>query len=254
MRNALKVLFVVALAIPTMATAAISNTKHNLTSTNTQGNVYFTDAGVDMCRFCHMPHNANTTQGTLWARPAPTGTGFTSPTATANGTPLPATNAALGSASQKCLSCHDGSVAMNTTVNKFGTYTQVAATISATATGNVTVSGGNVFLASNLAYTNLNGQHPVGIPFAGQVGSSAVTAQYGTATAAGCQAGIPECVSGASAGGAYLKLFANSGGAFQVECGTCHEPHTENVASANPFFLRVPTSVTNGRCGGCHIK
>ena len=67
MRNALKVLFVVAFAIPTMASAAIGNTKHNLSSTG-PGTVKFTDAGVDMCRFCHMPHNANTTQGALWAR------------------------------------------------------------------------------------------------------------------------------------------------------------------------------------------
>lgn len=251
MRNALKVLFVVAFAIPTMASAAIGNTKHNLSSTG-PGTVKFTDTGVDMCRFCHMPHNANTTQGTLWARAAPTGTAFTTPTATAAGTALPATNAALGVASQKCLSCHDGTVALNTTVNKFGTYTQVATTAAAGA--NVTTVAGNVFLAGTMMYSNLNGQHPVGIPFAGVTGSSAVANQYGAASTTGCQPGVPYCVSGASAGGGYLKLFGTAVSNVTVECGTCHEPHTENVAGANPFFLRVPTSVTNGRCGGCHIK
>ena len=89
MRNALKVLFVVAFAIPTMASAAISNTKHNLSSTG-PGTVKFTDAGVDMCRFCHMPHNADTTQGALWARPSSAGAtaAFTPPAATAAGTAL----------------------------------------------------------------------------------------------------------------------------------------------------------------------
>ncbi len=251
MRNALKVLLVVAFAIPSMASAAISNTKHNLSSTG-PGSVHFTDTAADMCRFCHMPHNADTTQGTLWARAAPTGAAFTTPNATANGTPLPATNGALGTASQKCLSCHDGTVALNTTVNKFGTVSTVAAA-NTIAGGNTTTVGNGVFLRGNLQYSNLNGQHPVGVPFAGQTGSSAVNAQYGTASSTGCQPGIPECVSGASGGGAYLKLFAN-GAVFQVECCSCHEPHTENVAGANPFFLRVPTSVANGRCGGCHIK
>ena len=105
-----------------------------------------------------------------------------------------------------------------------------------------------------MMYSNLNGQHPVGIPFAGVSGSSAVANQYGAASATGCQPGVPYCVTGASAGGAYLKLFGTAVSNVTVECGTCHEPHTENVGGANPFFLRVPTSVTNGRCGGCHIK
>jgi hypothetical protein len=251
MRNALKVLLVVAFAIPSMASAVISNTKHNLSSTG-PGSVHFTDTSADMCRFCHMPHNANVSNGTLWARGTPTGTAFNSPTSTANGTPLPATNGALGAASQKCLSCHDGTVALNITVNKFGASSTVA-TAASIAGGNTTTTAGGVFLRGSMQYSDLNGQHPVGIPFAAQSGSSAVNAQYGTASTV-CQPGVVNCVSGASGGGAYLKLFANAGGAFQVECGSCHEAHTENVGGANPFFLRVPTSVPNGRCGGCHIK
>jgi hypothetical protein len=262
MRNALKVLTVVAFAVPSMATAAIANTRHNLSSTGT-GSVRFTDVGVDMCRFCHMPHNANTTQGTLWARATPQGTGFTSPATTSDGTALPATNsaAAMGAASQKCLSCHDGSVALNTTVNKYLTVSTVASTPNPAAGNTMTAGAGGYVLSSTMAFSNLNGQHPVGIPFAGQTGGTTVTTQYGAANVSGCQPGIggaagatSACVSGASGGGAYLKLFANSGGAYQVECGTCHEPHTENVGGANPFFLRVPTTVANGRCGGCHIK
>lgn len=250
MRNALKVLLVVAFAIPTMASAGISNTKHNLSSTG-PGSVHFSDTGVDMCRFCHMPHNADTSRGTLWARAAPTGTAFTSPTATSDGTPLLATNGALGVASQKCLSCHDGTVALNTTVNKFGAINIVASSIAGGNTSNV---GGNIFLRGTMQYADLNGQHPVGIPFAHTAGSAAVNAQYGSPSLSGCLDGATMCVTGASGGGAYLKLFGTAVTDARLECGSCHEPHKENVGNLNAFFLRVPSNVANGRCGGCHIK
>jgi hypothetical protein len=101
----------------------------------------------------------------------------------------------------------------------------------------------------------LNGQHPVGIPFAGQTGSLAVAAEYGTAATAGCASGVPVCVVGATtpAAGAFIKLYG-AAGAYQVECSSCHEPHTENVGGNFPFFLRVSGAITNGRCGACHKK
>jgi hypothetical protein len=252
MRNSLKVLLVVALAIPTMASALIANTRHNLTSTG-PGAVRFTDASADQCKFCHLVHDANPTNGTLWARAAPTGVGFTSPNATSDGTLLDATNAALGAGSQKCLSCHDGTVALNVVVNNVGVTQVVANTIAAGA--NVVAGGGGQQLRGSTYLANLNGQHPVGIPFAGQTNSLAVANEYGTASVAGCQPGVPVCVAGATTptAGAYLRLYG-AAGAYQVECGSCHEPHTENVGGNFPFFLRVPGTITNGRCGGCHRK
>ena len=251
MRNALKVLFVVALAIPTMASALISNTKHNLTSTG-PGITKFSDPSADMCKFCHLVHDANTSQGTLWARPAPTGPAYSTPNRTSDGTLLPASNATIGAGSQKCLSCHDGSIAMNVVVNSLGQTQVVANTL--VAGGNTTPVGAGVALRGFTYMASLNGQHPVGIPFAGQTGSAAVAAEYGTASVAGCN-GTPVCVAGATtpAAGAYIKLFG-AAGAYSVECGSCHEPHTENVGNNYPFFLRVSGTIVNGRCGACHRK
>lgn len=254
MRNALKVLLVVALAIPTMASAVIANTKHNLTSTG-PGSVKFTDTSADMCRFCHLVHDANTTQGTLWARQAPTGPAYSTPNTTADGTPLDASNGLLGAGSQKCLSCHDGTVALNTVVNNVGTQLTVAAANTAQGGAAITTVGSNVFLRGGTTYlANLNGQHPVGIPFAGQTGSLATVNEYGTASTNTCT-GVPVCVTGATtpAAGAFVKLFG-SAGAYQVECGSCHEPHTENVGGNYPYFLRVSGTIVNGRCGACHKK
>lgn len=256
MRNALKVLFVVALAIPTMASAVISNTKHNLTTTG-PGTVKFSDASADMCKFCHLVHDANTLNGTLWARAAPTGVGFTTPNATSDGTALDATNAALGAGSTKCLSCHDGTVALNVVVNGVGVGQIVAGTN--TAAGNTaaqTTAGlAGVALRGPTYLANLNGQHPVGIAFAGQTGGTASINEYGSASQTGCAAGVPICVTGATTptAGAYIKLYGTFGAA-QVECSSCHEAHTENVGGLYPFFLRVPGNITNGRCGACHKK
>jgi hypothetical protein len=207
-----------------------------------------------MCKFCHLVHDANTANGTLWARPAPTGVGYTSPTTTSDGTALDATMVALGAASQKCLSCHDGSVALNTVVNNAGVYATVASGATALGGANI-VAGANVFLRGSTYLANLNGQHPVGIPFAGQTGSLAQANEYGTASVAGCAPGVPVCVAGATtpAAGTFIKLFG-AAGAYQVECGSCHEPHTENVGGNYPFFLRVSSATVNGRCGACHKK
>jgi hypothetical protein len=253
MRNACKVLFVVALAIPTLASAVISNTKHNLTSTG-PGTVKFTDTSADMCKFCHLVHDANVSNGTLWARPNPTGTAFTTPNATSDGTLLDATNALLGAGSSKCLSCHDGTVAMNTVINSGGVYASVAAGNTAGG-GTSIVAGANVFLRGPTWMATLNGQHPVGIPFPGQTGSLAVANEYGTASTTGCASGVPICVAGATTptAGAQIKLFGAIGSA-QIECSSCHEAHQENIGGNFPFFLRVSGTIANGRCGSCHKK
>jgi predicted CXXCH cytochrome family protein len=251
MRNALKVLLVLAFAIPTMASAAISSTKHNLSATGT--GLHFTDTTADMCKFCHIVHNASTTGTALWGRAysATSLPAFTTATTVA-GTALPQTYAALGDATTKCLSCHDGTVALNTTVNRLGTTTVVAAsnTIAAgTSTATTVTVGSGVGLASGLGYfANLAGQHPVGIPFAGGTGSSAATNEYAAFTTTGC-AGTVNCTTSGT-GGVYIKLYGTTAATAKVECGSCHEPHK----STEPFFLRVPGTVANARCGSCHIK
>ncbi len=257
MRNALKVLFVVALAIPTLATATIASTKHNLTGVANP--IHFTDTSADMCKFCHVVHNATVANSVaLWARQAPTGLSFVAVNTVAGTVLNTAGNGTLGAGSQKCLSCHDGSVALNTVVNRYGT-SLVASNASLVApAGNTASVGAGIGLTSAARYANLAGQHPVSIPFGGlaAAGSLAPASEYGNVSTTGCATGVQICVLGATnpTAGAKIKLYGAAASAT-VECGSCHEPHMENVASANPFFLRVSTADgANGRCGACHKK
>lgn len=239
MRKLLKVLFVVAFAIPTVASANLASSKHNLTASGT-GSVKTNSTG-DACGFCHLVHNAQTTSA-LWGRNNPaTTTAFAAGNTTLNGTPLPTVQ---NSATLRCMSCHDGTVAMNVVTNKNGVSTTLGAF-----TANANVSAAGMLLSPSLAYlgsTGLTGQHPVQIPYAGQTGGAPTSAGYNPATATGCLGGAVNCVSGTT-DGANVKLFGTTG-ALTVECASCHEPHTDT----NGFFLRVPTAAN--RCIACHIK
>jgi hypothetical protein len=261
MRNALKVLLVVAFAIPTMANALVGNTKHNMSSTSLTTGPKTSDVSVDMCKFCHLVHDANTSAGALWARKVPTGTAFTTVTTTIDGTALPAALNTYGvnAGTVRCLSCHDGSVGLNIVTNTV-TGDAIAGASGTWSGGTTAVVGGNqVQLRGSTYMANLNGQHPVGIPYAGlTVGtavSKAIAAEYGTATAAGCLGGS-FCVTNGSvpSAGNYVKLYGTVVTALTVECATCHDPHQDNLGGQNAMLLRVPANVANGRCGACHKK
>ncbi len=240
MRNALKVLFVVALAIPTLASAVILNTKHDLSAGSTAA-VKF-NVTVSSCEFCHVVHNA-ATQTALWARSAGTGTGYAVGTTTA-GTTLPTT---VNSENSKCMGCHDGTVALNQVVTaKFPSGTILAGSYTGT---NGLVSATNMLTSTSTAqFGSLQGQHPVGVPYPGSTAytivSAAVTSGYNTPTATGCTSG-GACLSGATEG-AKIKLFG-AAGTYSVECASCHEPHD----NTNTKFLRTTTA---NRCASCHIK
>jgi hypothetical protein len=254
MRNALKVLLVVALAIPTLASAAISSTKHNLTSTGPAGGAIFTD-GADQCMFCHLVHDASTTKKALWARADPTAAAFSAGTTVA-GTTLPATAAALGDGSKQCLSCHDGSVAVNTVASTSTTIWAATTTTSTRFT-----AAGNLFKlnATSLSYmASLNGQHPVGIPYPGStvgtVSSAAAAAEYSAVKTSGCGPGVATCLNSTIANAGNATKLYGTVGAYSVECGSCHEAHKADVGGNFLNFLRVSKADTNGRCGACHIK
>jgi hypothetical protein len=236
MRNALRILFVLALADPSVAAAGIAYTKHDLTSTDI-GASASTEGTDRQCRYCHQVHGTRVEQGGLWApssrRGSARGPGSALPLV---GTPLGVSTDQDGPRSQQCLSCHDGTVARN-----------IAATGGGTASGHAgTIPG----------HGSKGAPHPVSAPFAGQVGSSTSVEQYGVASFTACATGVPVCVKDAtlSSAGAYIKLFGRSG-SYRVECSSCHDPHQDNLAGTHPHFLRVPkTAGPDSSCAGCHKK
>jgi predicted CXXCH cytochrome family protein len=104
---------VLALAIATSAAlsfgASITGTAHDL-----KGRGWGTD---QTCIFCHTPHNANSALVPLWNH---TTSGSTY-VLYASGT-LNATAGQPGGASKACLSCHDGSVALDSYGGATGTH------------------------------------------------------------------------------------------------------------------------------------
>ncbi len=250
------------LALPLWArSAGVSDTVHNL-SVSGPGTIKATSE-TQVCIFCHTPHNADPS-GPLWNHQLPSGVTYlkyTSSTMVAcctaqSNAPDP------NGATKLCLSCHDGTVALNVIVNSQGTASTVASNLASGASSYTTALATNQFALNTVGsttFTNLTGQHPVGIPFPGSTtslgASKADPTQFGTVATTGCIAGVPTCVTGgaASTAGAYIYLYGTAG-AYSVECASCHNPHQDNVSGLTPHFLRVPSSISGGTCGACHIK
>lgn len=241
----------IALAIamlPAFAFAQIKNSKHDLLSggagaTNT---IYVTGAlsYQTACSFCHQPHHSSATRG-LWVRADPTGAGtHYNATNTTAGTSLPQSVSELFD-SKRCLSCHDGSVALREIVNYLPTIT--GPDLSAPETnmiGTALVGGNGEFMpgASAGFLPSLEGSHPVSVPYPT---GGAIPGYYNTQVG-GCNAGIFVCTS--NSGAVSLKPNTFGGVAtYTVECQSCHDPHR----AASGVFLR---SVSGGLCNACHNK
>lgn len=269
------------------AAAGIANTKHNLGSTNTRSGENATAGTDEICVFCHTPHAADTTAPVpLWnkaLRTGVTGTTYTS-YATLNTASLDGETLPVGSVSLACLSCHDGTQAMDNIINAPGSggYDTTggganglltSAGWSWAATGRVSTEG---LLNSGIASLgmDLSNDHPIGIAYCGG-GISAGK----TDAAANCkdkdfksptegvinskQAYWVDTSAGAGAGREktdmilYTRAFA-AGDGPSVECGSCHDPHVESSTTdtnskAGQTFLRI-ANTGSAVCLACHVK
>lgn len=249
------------------AHAGIANTKHNLGSTSTAAN--FTSGTEEICVFCHTPHASNTSvQAPLWNKPVNGGTYTvynTATSATIDG------QVDMAGISLACLSCHDGTQAMDTMINKPGSGGWVATTGSRIGGAwNAAVGASGVMPAgvANLG-TDLSNDHPVGIQYCGGGISAAdsTSASSGSCADADFNAPANGLIGGArawwvdtSVGTAGRQktdmiLYARAPstgftGNYQpfVECASCHDPHSENAT-----FLRIQNT-GSAVCLACHNK
>jgi predicted CXXCH cytochrome family protein len=231
MKKALVALAIAALA--STATAQIAGSKHDLSS-GWNSLAPRTTAPLASCTFCHAPHSANTAApydiAPLWNRRASTATFLVKPTLATNTTPdLSAANIQAGH-TLACLTCHDGvsdigatfasGDAFTTTGNKIpvaGTAASPGSNIGSTYNGTIYVSPGGT-------NADLRDDHPVGIP-------------YPTTAPGFVAAATVKTTNG-------LLLYGPNN---NVECGSCHEPHSVS----NGKFLRQPA---NTLCALCHTK
>jgi predicted CXXCH cytochrome family protein len=253
------------------ALAGIKDTKHNLGANNAVNDNYMSAGTTEICVFCHTPHASNTdVKAPLWNKPV-NGGSFTlyntSTSSTIDG------SVDMGGVSLACLSCHDGSQAMDTMINRPGSglYNAAGATLGGTWVG---VADGKMTGLAKVG-PDLTNDHPVGIQYCGggiSTGGTDTTA-VSTGTCKDPDFNAPtndsignarvwwvEPQTGSVAGRQKtdIMLYARAGtttdatnGWFQpwVECASCHDPHSD----ANATFLRM-SNAQSAVCLTCHNK
>lgn len=263
------------------AATGIAATKHNLSSSGTGPN--HTTGTDQICVFCHTPHGSDTSAAVpLWNKKLPAAGGYAvynsvaaSATSTIDGTI--ATN--VGSVSLACLSCHDGTQAMDNALNKPGSggYNATGSQIGGTWTGADTMAGTPIPVLG----TDLKNDHPIGIQYCGGGLTSTADGVFATSTCNDADFIGTTTNANSHFSNAVVKTkFANGSPVFwvetgtvnttrqktdialytrsditgpSVECGSCHDPHVESKGSDNIMFMRV-TTAGSAICLSCHVK
>jgi len=269
-------------------TGSIANTRHNLTQLPISGGGpdpswmnYVRNNYAEVCVYCHTPHGSNTTVSVpLWNHTIKATTYTTYDQL--GTTSLMQTVSQPNAASLVCLSCPDGTTAIDSIINMPGSgfynATQTAVqdntfldTWPLTAwTGDTSMGrhsklgepgcmschkqGFGVAAAwfnAGLTGTDLRDDHPVGIT-------------YPSVNGPGTDFKTPSGISGTTRyfdidgngkmGKGDLRLY-DTGGVVQVECGSCHDAHGVPSAGSGsvfqPTFMRMSNS-GSALCLVCH--
>jgi predicted CXXCH cytochrome family protein len=176
-------------------------------------------AGGEICKPCHTPHQADIDVGFLWAHEMSTQvyTLFDGSQSSPGGVNE------LDQFSRMCLSCHDGTVALNDFHNGAGPPQFIS---------DGALIGGD---------GSLEGDHPIGI-----------TAEYPIAGSSQFNAPALSPSGFYGFGGSFfpeVPLFPFDGEQV-VSCSSCHTPHAE---SGIDHLLRK-ANVASELCLTCHIK
>ncbi|OQX15333.1 MAG: hypothetical protein BWK76_13370 [Desulfobulbaceae bacterium A2] len=194
------------LVMSSTASAVLTGSKHDFTNLQ-WGN-------SQICLPCHAPHNNINDQGAvLWNHTLTQAsyTLYSSPTYDAT-----TTTTQPSAVSKFCLSCHDGTVALDA----YGSHT-----------GTTTITG------NGLLGTNLSNDHPISFDY------NAALVAADTATGGG----IPGLVTPASASQvvAGIPLFTG-----KMECASCHDVHNKHGIAG----LLNSSNTGSALCLKCHIK
>ena len=201
--------------------AGIVGTAHDMRT-------YFSNGTTQVCVYCHTPHMpAGRTQDPLWNHTLSTqGSYGVYASSTMNAAPVAMTGTD-GSVGSLCMSCHDGTVAVNA-LWKAPTDAPVGSTRNATGTAVLNASNQIASTAGGYIGTDLSNDHPVNFTYdAALIGQDKALQPVATVVAAG------------------LPLFTGS----SVQCATCHNVHD----NTNVPFLRM-SNAASALCTTCHIK
>lgn len=213
----------------------IRNTIHNLAIYNVDNSM-----NNEVCAFCHTPHAANSayTGAPLWNKGALAQTNFTmygAKSANSAGITLAgtATASTVNPASAICLSCHDGTSAVNSIVNKPGPggYVEGGQIVNYRSNTTGWRMPGLFAVGSG---GNMTDDHPISLPYRGN------------------EANPPASLRPTStpllnwSGATTISDLLRNG---NIECVSCHNPHSQAQS-----FLRVSSNQSSAICYGCHAK
>ncbi|MBI2966502.1 MAG: cytochrome c3 family protein [Bacteroidetes bacterium] len=191
---------------------SISGTLHDMS-----GAAWNTATINKLCGVCHIPHDAYAiVNAPLWSHAQ--GAGPYTMYSSAQSSTYQATNDAAPSGNSiMCLSCHDGTVALDNfkPVNTSTTFMPAG---------------------PNLLSTTLTNDHPISMTYNTAL-STADGGLYDPATQAAPAA--------YGAGTIQARMLYND----RVQCATCHNPHN----NTNGKFLKMSTP-NSELCLACHIK
>ena len=235
------------LVIP--AGADIDNTPHDLALPGTTD-----DDNGEICVFCHTPHAARTDiTAPLWNKPATGATYQTYDSTTMDGDVL-----TVGSVSVACLTCHDGTQAMDAVINEPGS--------GLGDDGDLNALGVMPPFSAATITTDLRDDHPIGVQYGGyDPGTGSKVDPDFKGAGEGLQTDVGPLglnrwwvdVDGLGTAGKRDKtdmiLYTrDNGGVDQpfVECASCHDPHE---GGGSPNFMRIDNA-NSAVCLSCHVK
>lgn len=221
MKKSILIVTTLLFVISSISSAGVRETKHNFSSQTYSPNAFFYGT-TQVCVFCHTAHNADATNpAPLWNHENSNQTYdmYFSNTMNMSRTPQP------NKGSLVCLSCHDGSIAVNSLNNLPGSQ----------GAGNYGTPGGSSLDAagkltsSSYAFvgTNLQDDHPVGVIYDQSKDNDFLPKQ-----------GNPLL---------YPDKLLSEG--LYVECNSCHDPHDDTYTN----FL-VESNADSQLCRHCHTK
>jgi hypothetical protein len=224
-----------ALALPMLARADIIGSPHDFSGET--WNVVPSDAN-SVCGVCHQPHNARNDVVPLWIHTTSNPQQFTLYTSNAvAGSKLNAQPTTIGGVSLACLSCHDGTVAVNSYAGG--------------------VKGGSSILLTNSARigTDLTHTHPISFTY-----NNALADADGFLKHTETAILAPDSGTFNTGGRTSIKDFLLNGG-DSLESSACHDVHnqlgTPFDITTNPKLVKiVGTQAGKGSllCRSCHIK
>lgn len=182
---------------------------------------------TEICVYCHTPHNAMVaapyTGLPLWNRTPVTNnyTPYANPNSTLD---APDVNSAIGPQSIGCMSCHDGTVAVDALYND-PTGTKGADNSAILNAAKKIVSG------PGYLETDLSDDHPVGFTYTNESGLTALVTVQSLST---------------------VKLYGGS--EDQVECASCHNVHEPGTTAAGTAPFLKSTNLGSALCLVCHAK